>query len=186
MIERISEIPEDVHIQKQLTDMHIKEWLQNDVLHLRWWLLIILIIAILSIWWINLDKSRFLEISLFVVLSTILFMGINEYGEELTLWDFPTDIIPIFPPLFSINALSLPLLYSLIYQHFSIRKAYIYSVILASAFISFFIEPLLSLIGFYHLIHWNYFSNFILYIVVMTSVRDVVIKIYSIAGKNRT
>ena len=121
----ISSIPKDIEIQKQLTALHVNEWLKDDVLRLRWWLLIGLITAFLLIWWLLLDKRRTTEICLFVVLATIIVMGINEYGDELTLWDYQTDIIAIFPPLSSINLISLPLIYSIIYQHFKSSKSFI-------------------------------------------------------------
>jgi hypothetical protein len=184
MAEEMENMPKDVIIQEQLTETHINEWLQTDVFHVRWWLLLVMIAAILLIWWLLLDKSRFLEISLFVLLSAILFMGVNEYGEELTLWDYPVDIIPIFPPLSSINLLSLPIVYSLVYQRFPQRKSFIYAVILTSAIICLLIEPLLSWGGFYYLLHWSYFYSFFIYIAVTISVRAIIEKIYTIAKRS--
>jgi hypothetical protein len=181
-----SAIPNDVGIQKQLTDMHIKDWLQNDVFHFRWWLLIILIAVLFLVWHRMLDKSRMREICLFAVLSAVIFMGVNEYGEELTLWDYPTDLIPIFPPLSSINLLSFPLLYSLVYQHFHQKKSYIYAVVITSAIFCFIAEPLLSWGGFYHLDHWSYFFSFPLYIAVAMGVRVMVIKINDITVKTKS
>lgn len=180
MILKISEIPKSVDIQKQLTDAHIKEWLETDFLHFRWWLLIVLFAALLLIWWMLLDKARILEVGLFVVLSAILFMGVHEYGEELTLWDYPTDIIPVFPPLSSFNLLSLPLLYSLVYQNFGKGKKFLYAALLTTAVFCFLLEPLLSWGGFYHLLHWNYFFSAVVYFAVAISVRAVVKKIYAI------
>lgn len=177
MLDEISDIPKDVDIQKQLTEMHIKEWLQSDVFRTRWWILIAAIIVIWIIWWIKLDKSRFMEIGLFVVLSIILFMGVHEYGEELTLWDYPTDIIPVFPPLSSINLVCLPLIYSLVYQHFSQKKGFLLADLVTSAAICFIFEPLLAWAKFYQLLHWNYFFNFLIYIMITLFVRTVVVKI---------
>jgi signal transduction histidine kinase len=159
-----SSIPEDVNIQRQLTDAHIKEWLAEDVFQLKWWLLILLIISIIIVWLVMLDKSRLQEILLFTALTAVIFMGINEYGEELVLWDYPIDIIPIFPPLSSINLISLPLIYSQIYQRFS-RRQFIYAVLITTAVICFAIEPILSLVGFYQLIHWKHFLNYPVYVI---------------------
>lgn len=178
-------IPKSVDIQKQLTDSHVKEWLQNDVFHFKWWLLIVIIMLLFVVWWIMLDKSRVREICLFAVLSIILYMGINEYGEELTLWDYPIDIIPIFPPLSSVNLISVPLVYSLVYQHFSKRKNFIFAAIIASAVICFLYEPLLSWGGYYRLIHWQYFFSFPIYVVVAISIRAIIIKINIITNKNK-
>lgn len=177
MFDRISAIPKDVDIQKQLTEMHIKEWVQNDAFRVRWWILIAAIAVIWIIWWIALDKSRFMEISLFVVLSTILFMGVHEYGEELTLWEYPTDIIPVFPPLSSINLACYPMIYSLVYQHFSQKRNFLFADLIVSAVICFIFEPLLSWAKFYYLLHWNYIFNFLIYTIIALFVKIVVVRI---------
>jgi hypothetical protein len=176
-------VPKDVNIQRQLTNIHVKEWLQGDVFHLRWWLLICMVLLFLLVWWIMLDKSRLLEICLYAALAAIIVLGINEYGEELTLWDYPTDIIAIFPPLSSINLISLPFIYSLIYQHFKTRKSFIWATIIGSAVICFILEPLLSWGGFYQLIHWKYYYSFPIYISFSIFIRMMVIKIYAIKHK---
>ena len=185
MFNRVSEIPKDVNIQRQLTEMHIKEWQQNDVFQAKWYLLILAVIVVWVIWWIFLDKSRFSEISLFVVFSIILFLGVHEYGEELTLWDYPTDIIPVFPPMSSINLVCLPVIYSLVYQHFSQRKSFILADIITSAAICFIFEPLLSWAQFYALLHWNYLFNFIIYAAITIFIRTVLTKIYDKVGTRR-
>ncbi len=78
----LSSVPEDVNIQKQLTDMHIKEWLQDDVFHFRWWLLIILIIALVLAWYILLDKARIREICLYVFLAVVCLWGYTNTGKN--------------------------------------------------------------------------------------------------------
>ena len=90
-----------------------------------------------------LDKSRRMEICLYAPLALIIAMGIVEYGEELTLWDYPTDIIPIFPPLTSANLLMLPLSYSLAHQYFHTTGRFVVAVLIITGVICFVIEPLL-------------------------------------------
>lgn len=177
-------VAKDVKIQKILTDMHVEEWLKDDVFHFRWWLLIVLIISFVLIWWIMTDKSRLLEICLFAALAAIIVMGINEYGDELTLWDYETDIIAIFPPMSSINLISLPLIFSLVYQHFNKWKSYILASVITSAVICFIFEPILSMLEFYQLLHWKYYFSFLLYVLMAIATRFLVIKIYSVTEKN--
>jgi len=178
-------IPKSVDIQRELTDIHIQEWLREDVFHFKWWFLIAFLVILALIWWIMLDKSRSMEICLFVILSVIVFMGINEYGEELTLWDYPTDLIPIFPPLSSVNLISFPLIYSLVYQRFGKGKRFVYAVIITSAVICFLFEPLLTWGGFYYLIHWQYYFSFPIYTIVAIGIKAAVMKIYAIKEKNQ-
>ncbi len=159
----MSEIPDDVGIQRHLTSLHIDYWLRNGVFHWRWWLLIILLLIFLLVWWKLTEKSRLHDTCLYALLMLIIAMGINEYGAELVLWDYPVDIIPIFPPLSSVNLISLPLVYSLVYQFFKGRKNFIIWVLIMTAAICFVLEPVLSLLGIYQLLKWNYLYNFVMY-----------------------
>jgi hypothetical protein len=183
MFSVLSDIPKDVKIQRQLTTIHVNEWWQDDIFHFRWWFLLALIIVLLLVWWMMLDKSRLHEICLYAVLAAIIFMGLNEYGEELTLWDYPTDIIAIFPPLSSINVISLPLIYSIVYQHFKINKKFILATVITSAIICFIFEPILSWGGFYQLLKWQYYFSFLIYVVISISIRAITIKINAITEK---
>ena len=185
MIKKIIDIPKDVEIQKQLTNIHIKEWMQNDLFHFGWWLLICLIILSFIVWWIMLDKSRIHEICLFVVLAAIICMGINEWGTELTLWDYPIDIIPIFPPLSSINLIILPLFYSIIYQFFKTKRSFLWATVFGTAVICFVIEPILSLLGLFQLLNWQYFYGFPIYAAMAICIRAAVNKILVITEKYR-
>ena len=179
----LSQIPRSEEIQKQLTAIHIDSWLKQEVFIFRWWLLIGLIILYIFIWWKLLDKPRLNEILLYVVLATIIMLGIVEYGEELILWDYPIDILPIFPPLSSISLISLPLIYSLIYQHFTVTKNFLKATSIATAIVCFVCEPMYSEIGLFNLLHWKSYYSFLLYLLMAIIVREVVIKIYKITEK---
>lgn len=185
MFSKVLEIPKSVIIQKYLTSLHIEEWLKQDVFHFRWWCLLCLIFIMFIIWWILVDKSRIPEICLYLTLATIIFMGLHEYGEELTLWDYPTDIIAIFPPLSSINLLSMPLVYSLVYQHYKTKKSFLWATSIITALICFIIDPILTWGGFYQLLHWKYYYNFLIYVPIAILLRFIVIKICNITVKHR-
>jgi hypothetical protein len=182
----VSEIPEDVGIQKQLTSIHIEEWMKEDVFHLKWWLLIGLILIFLFAWWKAADKSKFRDVCLFAALVTIAALGINEYGEELTLWDYPTDIIPIFPPLSSINLISLPLTYSIVYQYFRTRWGFIWAALAITALICLVIEPALEWAGLYQLIKWRHYYSFPIYAVMVIGIREAINKINDINERYNT
>ncbi|MFZ5973862.1 MAG: CBO0543 family protein [Bacillota bacterium] len=180
-----TDIPKSVEIQKHLTSVHIDTWLKEDVFQIRWWILIFLVIASLIIWLILLDKSKRKGVCLFAALAFIIVLAINEYGEELALWDYPTDIIPIFPPLTSINLLILPLIYSLAYQYFETKKRFIWAALIMTTVVCFVIEPLLSWGGIYQLLHWQYFYSFPLFFFMALLVRYLTIKIDRITEKSR-
>lgn len=174
------DIPKEVGIQKQLTEIHIDLWKGSVFLHPKWWLLILLLLLLIIVWWRVCDKSRAKEICLFAGLMTIISLGINEYGEELTLWEYPVDIIPVFPPLSSINLVALPLIYSIVHQHFKTWKGYIFSSFIASVLICFILEPVLSWLEFYRLLKWEYYLGVPLYFTASVCVRAAVGKIKKI------
>ena len=179
----IPNVAEDVTIQKQLTDIHISDWLRNDVNQIKWWLLIGIILFSFVVWWILLDKSRILEISLYMALAMIMCMGIDEYGQELTLWNYPIDVIAVYPPLSSLNLIMIPEIFSLIYQRFSQLKSFIWAAAVSSAIITFLLEPLLSHAGFYELIHWHYYESTPIYFGIALVTRALIRKIYSTINK---
>lgn len=180
----LTEVPKSVNLQRLLTSIHIHNWLKNDLFHSDWWFLIGLVFVSLLVWWCLLDKSRLNEICLYTALAAILSLGIVEYGEELTLWDYPTDIIPIFPPLTSINLFCLPLIYSLTYQHFNSKKSFVWATVVITSIICFIIEPILAKEHLYQLLHWKYFYSLPIYFTMAIFIRIVVISIYKTTQKS--
>ncbi len=183
MIFSAATLSPDVDVQRRLTAIHIEEWLRDDVFRVRWWGLLFLMAATLFLWWRTVDRARLPEIVLYVALSMIMVMAVVEYGEELTLWDYPTDIIPIFPPLTSMNLLCLPLIYSLVYQKFRSGERFFWAACAATAVICFIMEPLLVWGGMYHLIRWKYYYGFALYLAMAAAARGAVLKIRAIVRR---
>lgn len=170
----------EVEIQRLLTSAHIEKWMQ-DVFHFQWFFLLGLSIAALSLWWKLLNKSRLPEVLLYAVLITIIMMGVDECGEELTLWVYPIYLFPVFPVITASNLVFVILTLSLTHQYFSTWKSFSAAAIVVSGLLSFVLEPAFAFIKLYQLLNWNYGYNFLLYIAVALLVRGVVITLYSIA-----
>ena len=181
-----SEIPQSVDLQKKLTELHIEEWLADDVFHVRWWILIGSLIVMFIAWLLLIDKAKMKETCLFLVLAIIIVLGIDEYGEELVLWEYPTDLIPIFPPLTSLNLISVPLFYSIAFQRFPDRKRFTIAVVIITAMICFVLEPILVWGGLYELINWQYIYSFFVYLLVAFVIRCIAKKILEIENKTRS
>lgn len=180
-----SAVPQSVDLQRQLTADHIEIWLAEDFLKLRWWVLIILYIVCAVIWWILLDKRRLKEIVLFTALGYIAVLTINEYGQELILWDYPIDVLPVFPPFSSVNLLLLPPLYSLIYQRFSSSRSYIVAASVAAVLFCFALEPLLAWGRFFELLNWKYWLSVPVYIIMALLVRMFTVETLKITARSR-
>jgi len=172
-----------LQFQIQLTAMRIDQWLQEDVFHFRWWFLLGLFSFSIYLWWKLVDKRRLPEVILFMGLTTILTLILDEYGEELSLWDYPIDIFPIFPPMTAIDLASLPMIYSLIYQYFGTWKSFSWATVIMATIFCFVLEPLLMWGDFYQLLKWKYYYGFPIYIAMALLIRWIVITIYTIARK---
>ncbi len=170
-------------LQLLLTDMRIDEWLQEDVFHFRWWLLLGLFAFSICIWWKLADKKRLPEIVLYMGITTIITLVLDEFGEELTLWDYPTDIFPIFPPLTAIDLATLPMIYSLVYQYFGSWRSFSLATIVMATIFCFVFEPILVWGDFYQLLKWRYYYGFPIYIAMALFIRWMVVNIYTVAKK---
>lgn len=186
MLITVSGMAGEVEIQKLLTAMRIDEWLNDDFLQLKWWLLLGLYVLSVLVWRRRLDRTRLPEVMLYAVWSLVLTMGIDEYGEELTLWDYPVDLVPVFPVVGSINLVALPMVYSLVYQRFRTWRSFIRAVIVVTAAISFGLEPALVWAGCFELLNWQYYYTFPVYIAVAILTRWAVLKAYAVAAGSRS
>ncbi len=153
-----------IDVQKQLTAARFDEWMRNEVFRLRWWFLLVLFIVSIFIWWKVVDKSRLKEIILYAALIILFTLVMDELGEELTLWDYPYDLFPLFPPLFSVDLASLPIVYSLIYQYFRKWKSFVIASVVMAVIFCFILEPLLVLIGVYQMLKWKSYYGLPIYI----------------------
>lgn len=179
-----SGIPQSVDLQSKLTELHIQEWLTQDVFHTRWWILIGSLAAMYIGWFLLLNKAKKKETCLFLLLAVIIQLGIDEYGEELILWEYPTDLIPIFPPLTSLNLISVPLSLSIAFQRFPDLKRYTAAAVVITATTSFVLEPLLAWGGLYELVNWQYVYSFFVYLLVAFGIRFIAKKLLEIENRN--
>lgn len=177
-------IQPSVELQKQLTQLHISMWLKEDLLHLDWWILIGLVCASVGAWFLLIKREGLKEACLYAAIAALLAFGVNEYGEELILWDYPTDIIPYFPPLTSINLILLPLALSVLYQRFRTWKSFLWAALIASAAVSLVVEPLLALANMYEPINWNYFFSLPVFYLLAVVARWMTEKVTAISRRN--
>lgn len=185
MLFTVPGVPADVKIQKQLTSMRVNQWLREDLGHFKWFLLLAIFAVSVYIWWKLVDKKRLPEICLYGAFITIITLVLDEYGEELSLWDYPTDVLPIFPPLTAIDLASLPMIYSLIYQYFRSWKSFIWATLVMAAIFCFVFEPILVWGKFYQTLKWKYYFGFPIYTAMAIGVRLLVIRILAIVEKSR-
>jgi hypothetical protein len=172
-----------VEFQKLLTSIRIERWLQESVFHFRWWFLLALFLISAFTWCKLVDKTRLPEIVLYVGLTTIITLVLDEFGIELTLWSYPVDLLPIFPPLTAVDLASLPTIYSLIYQHFGTWRSFTLATVIMATIFCFVCEPILVWGDFYQVLKWKYYYGFPIYIAMALFIRWMVVTMYTIASK---
>jgi len=165
--------------------MRFEEWMQNDLFHFRWWLLIALYILCTYIWWKTVDKSRLMEIVLYTAMIVIIILTLDELGEELTLWDYPVDIFPLFPPISAIDFSCMPLVYSLIYQRFRTWKSFTAASLAMAVIFCFICEPVFVFSGIYQTLTWKYYYGLPIYFAMAIGVKAAVILFYKVADRSR-
>jgi hypothetical protein len=176
---------EDIALQRKLTSVRIEEWLHEDLFHFRWWFLVILFIVSIFLWFKLTDKKSFGRIILYAAFITIITLGLDEIGEELCLWDYPTDVLPVFPPLTAVDLASLPMIYSLIYQYFKTWKNFSIATLVMATIFCFVFEPILSWSDIYQPLTWKYYYGFPIYISMAVCTKFVTDKIFSITKKSK-
>ncbi len=177
MVNTVLFIQTAVKVQEKLSDTRIDDWLERIVFHGKWWFLLAIVLFSATFWWKTVDKRRLSEIVLYVSLIIILTLVLDEIGEEFTLWDYPYDLIPLFPPLSSIDMACLPLVYSLIYRRFETWKGFIAATVLMAGIFCFILEPLFIWIGIYQLLSWKSCYGFPIYILMAIVCKFAVKKI---------
>lgn len=179
----IATMTPEVEIQWELTIARFGEWIQTDVFRFKWWLMLVLFIVTTYVWWKQVDKSRLDEIILYATIIIIIILILDELGEELTLWYYTTDLIPIFPPISSIDLSCMPIAYAIVYQYFKTWKNFIITSLLMSAIFCFIFEPIFVWIGVYQMVNWKSYYGFPIYFLIAVIAKAIVNKIYSIDSK---
>ncbi len=170
-----------VEVQKKLFRVRYEEWLSNDVFHFRWFTLLALFMVCIYFWWKLVDKSRLKEILLYISIITIVILLLDELGEELTLWDYKTDLFPLFPPITAIDLACMPSVYSLIYQLFSKWRSFIIATLIMSGVFCFVFEPIFIWLDVYQLLIWKFYYGFPIYTGMALAAKAIVSKIYIIS-----
>jgi hypothetical protein len=176
-------IQQSAIIQKQLSDMHVDLWLKEDLLHVHWWILIGLDCVLVATWFLLLRREGLRETCLYAAVMAVFALGLEEYGEELILWDYPTDIIPYFPPLTSVNLLLLPLAFSILHQRCRTWKRFLWAALIASAAVSLVAEPLLAYGKLYELVNWEHYFSLPAYYILALVTRFVTVKIAAVSER---
>lgn len=168
---------------KLLSKARLENWIREAFGTWRWWVLLLLLVIPWFIWYKYADKKQLHEITLYGALISIVSITLDELGFELSLWNYPVDVMPIFPRLTSVDYTAIPVIHMLIYQYFSTWKSFFWAMVTKAAVFSFIFEPLIVELGFYKMLKWNHVYSFPIYIIMGLCLRWIVKKIFEIAKR---
>ncbi|MDR3589147.1 MAG: hypothetical protein P4N41_05750 [Negativicutes bacterium] len=165
MMQNYPSVEQLAEMTRLLTQARIENWLMEGLGSWRWWVLAVLLIVPWAIWAKLLDKKKLLELALFGMFIMVDSITLDELGFELCLWNYPVDVLPVFPRLSSVDYTVVPIVFMLAYQYFSNWKSFFWALVTVSAVFSFVCEPFIAKLGFYVLIKWWYPYSFVIYII---------------------
>jgi hypothetical protein len=172
-----------VQDQWQLTQTRIDEWLDGELFHLNWWILLALFALNLFLWWKLADKRRLGELLLYSALIVIWVIVLDELGEEMSLWYYTTDVIPLFPPITAIDISCLPILYMMIYQHTKKWKSFLIVTAIMSVIFCFVFEQIFIWSGIYKMLTWKSWYGLPIYFFIGVASRFIMQRVSDISFK---
>jgi len=159
-----------MELQRELLALRISDW-GEKVFSFQWFFIVFLIIVPWIIWWRLVNKKHISEILSFGLMIAIVASILNEIGLQILLWSSPYSLAPVpgrwYAPAYSY----LPVLFMLIYQYFRTWKSFTAAVIAAAAVSAFVLQPVLSWMGVFVMLKWNYIYSFLLFILAGLGVR---------------
>jgi hypothetical protein len=172
--------------QWELTNARINEWLQSELFHFKWWILLALFCITAFILWKKADKSRIVELTIYTAIIVIFVIALDELGEELSLWFYTVDIIPLFPPITAIDISCMPLVYMVIYQRYGTWGKFLIATLIMSTVFCFVFEPIFVWGGIYTMLEWKSYYGFPIYFAIAVAAKLFVNLIYSTKEKRNT
>ncbi len=174
--ERVS-FEEIIKARRELQDLTVAHWLQDDLYKWTWWLNVVLTIAPWIIWWKLVDRKRVLEILAYGLLVTMTSTLMDEWGTQAVFWGYPDVMLPFIPRLFPIDYVLIPVIYMLVYQYFSEWKPFIIASVILAAVFAFALEKAMEGLGLYQLYTWKSIYSFPIYFALAVFWKWVVEKI---------
>lgn len=152
-------------MQKVMLNLQKEYWLQHDLFHWHWWLLLGLTILPWMAWWKLVDKKRLMEILFFGLIIMIISMIFDLVASDYMVWAYPHRLHwSLHPILLPYDVTIMPVSFMLIYQCYRHGKQFTIGLVLLAAGFSWVAEPLLEWMGFYVRYTWKSIYSFAIYI----------------------
>lgn len=132
-----------INLRQQLSETVWDYWVRDNLFSWQWWLHVITLIVVYTIWWKLVDKKRLREVVIFGLLIMIMSSILDIIGVDFMLWGYPNMIFPLAPPIVFDNYATLPPVFSLVYQYSRNWRSFIIATIVMAGAFAFIVEPAL-------------------------------------------
>lgn len=163
-----------VKAREELSKINYTYWLDQNLFSFGWWFIVVGIVISAIIWWKFVDKKRIFEVLTFYLLINAIASMVDILGTQFMLWGYPNMILPLVPPLMFVNYVTLPFIYSLIYQYCPKWKTFLWGMVIMAVVLSFIGEPLLVWLKIYDMHNWKHVYSFPIYILLGICVKAIV------------
>lgn len=161
--ERINEMIELYGAYMEVRKQH---FFDDGFLSLQWWVLILTIISLWTLWSILADKKDLLPILFVGVLTSAIALMLDDIGMSLMLWEYPNQIVYFTTRLDPVDIAIIPVSYMLLYQYVKPWKTYVSMLVFLSLFGSLIAEPIFVKLNLYVLLGWRFWYSIPFYIAI--------------------
>lgn len=169
--------------QKLLLEEQKNDWLNNDFLSLRWWVLVAALILPWFLFFLLVDRRRFKEILLYGLITSQIAILLDELGSQLGLWTYPVEVIPFLPRLTTVNYTMVPVIFMLLYQYFPGWKSFITADIVLTLIFSFIAEPILVATKLYVLFSWRFIYSVPVYFLTLVFIKWLLERVKAVQNR---
>lgn len=149
-----------------MAEKSYQDWVSNQLFSFNFFLIIIVNAIFYIIWFKLLDKSRISHLLLIGSSSAVFYLiGDMIVFGFLGLAEFKVSLTPLEPPVLILSVTIAPLIIMLVQQYKPSWGGYLLWTSIGMAFLAFVILPIYSVVGIFQLHNWNYFYQFLYFII---------------------
>ena len=147
-------------LQRELLALKITDW-YDMVYSWQWTLVALLFIVPWIIWWKYVDRKHIPQILVFGLIVALLSSFLNSSGLNLMLWSYPYRLLPFSDRMYSVSYAVIPVIFMFLHQYSPGWRPFTASLVVTAAIIAFVAQPILTAVGMYKIMNWNYFYSFL-------------------------
>jgi hypothetical protein len=121
----------------------------------EWWLELALTIIPWIIWVYLHKKNKTYPLLSAGILASLLSLTLDNFGMQLSAWDYLKPVTPFIPSIFPFDFTLLPVIVMFLIQHFYNKNAFIVGL-LFGIFTAYIGEPLFTWLKIYEPVYWKH------------------------------